>query len=177
MRVGLLLLRLFAGGFFLATALWKLTGEGKTIGENIHDFRQKEYVSFLEEAIAHPPVLFDKPLAAYAAFLEHVMLPGAGVFAPAILFFELLLGVGLLLGGVRLLAFLGFGLMMSFNLAKPDPLSLEGDPVGVFFFSTRSANWPVTWILLALSLAAAGRYWGLDTWLRGRLPRWLRWIG
>ena len=175
--IGVTVLRLWTGGFFLVTAWWKLVQEGYSVGEKIGHFRE-ETVVWIERAIRQPPELFGTPLTAYAAFLESVMLPAAPVLAPVILFFELLLGISLVLGvGVRLSALLGFLMMLAFDLAKPQPGGGEADPMGVFLFTVHSANWPVTLILLLLALVPAGRILGLDAWIRARGPRWLRWIG
>lgn len=172
----LVVLRLWTAGFFLVTAWWKLVEPGFSIGEKIAAFRAREYVPVLERAIAHPPRVLGVELGLFADFLESVMLPIAGVAAPALLLFELLLGITLLLGfGVRLFASLGFGMMLAFSLAKAqDPRAVEA-PVGVFLFTVRHANWPVTGILLALALLAAGRVLGLDAVVRRRGPPWLRW--
>lgn len=176
-RAGVVVLRLWAGGFFLVTAWWKLVQEGYTIGERMGLFRA-EYVTWIERAIAQPPELFGHVLGFYTDFLEAVMLPAAPVLAPALLLFEALLGVSLVLGlGVRLTASLGVLMMLAFDLAKPQPGASPEDPVGVFLFTVHSANWPVTLILLLLALVPAGRILGLDVWLRARGPRWLRWIG
>ncbi|MFV1960050.1 MAG: DoxX family membrane protein [Planctomycetota bacterium] len=174
----LLLLRLYAGAFFLATAHWKLVQEGWSIGEKIEAFRVDGYVPTIERAIAHPPEVFGQRLDFFAAFLRDVMLPAASWMAPAILFFEVVLGLGLVLGlGTRLLGALGFLMMLAFSLAKGGPGAAAGDPVGVCFLTVRSANWPMTLILLALALGAAGRFVGLDRRLRRRMPPWLGWIG
>ena len=65
--------------------------------------------------------------------------------------------------GVRLTASLGVLLMLAFNLAKPQP-SRQRRTIrsGVYLFTVRTANWPVTLLLLLLALAAAGRILGLD---------------
>jgi thiosulfate dehydrogenase [quinone] large subunit len=135
-----------------------------------------EYVGMIEQAIAHPPRVPGSDL--FAAFLRDAMLPAAPVLAPAILFFEVLLGLSLLLGlGVRLSASLGFLMMLAFSLAKPQPGAGPEDPVGVSLLTVKSANWPVTLGLLVLALLAAGRALGLDGWMRRRAPPWLRWAG
>jgi len=176
-RIGLVVLRLWTGGFFLATAWWKLIEDGYSVGQKVEAFRG-EYVRMVEAAIARPPELFGMPLGFFADFLEGVMLPGAGWLAPLILAFEVVLGLSLVLGlGVRLTGSLGFLMMLAFTLAKPQPGGAADEPMGVFLFTVRSANWPVTLILLLLVLAAAGRILGLDAWLRARAPRGLRWIG
>lgn len=177
--VALLTLRLFAGGFFLVTAGWKLVEPGYSVFEKITAFREHEYVPFIERAVAHPPRVLGVELGAFADFLEGVMLPAAPVAAPAVLLFEALLGLALVLGaGVRLFAALGFALMLVFSLGKPQPGQGEAEPVGVFLFTVHSANWPLTWILLALACLAAGRVLGLDARLRrSRAPGWVRALG
>ena len=86
------------------------------------------------------------------------------VLGPAILFFEGLLGVSLVLGvGVRLMGFLGALLMAAFGLAK-----------GLYVLTiTQGTNWILMVMLLALALMAAGRIWGFDARLRHRLPGWV----
>jgi uncharacterized membrane protein YphA (DoxX/SURF4 family) len=124
-------------------------------------------------------VVFGVELRFFADLLQGVARPLASVGAPAVLFFEAVLGISLVLGfGVRLFATLGFLLMLVFSVGKPQPLADPGEPVGVFLFTVHSANWPLTVILLALALTAAGRVVGLDGWLRrrGALP-WTRWMG
>lgn len=178
MRVGLFVSRVWTGGFFLTSSLWKLDQPGLTIGESIARFRDHEVVPMIEDAIMHPPELLGRPLTLYADFLQAVMLSATGALAPLILFFEVLLGLCLVLGlGVRLTGTLGFLMMFAFNLAKPQPGDAIGDPVGVFLFTGQTSNWPVTLLLLLLVLAAAGRTWGLDAWVRARAPPWSRWVG
>jgi uncharacterized membrane protein YphA (DoxX/SURF4 family) len=175
LALALLLLRLWAGAFFLDAAVYKLvdgprareeaSGVEETLGQSFARFRDEEYRPMVQAAVDDPPRVFGAPLTVYADFLRAVMLPGADVFAPTILVAEVLLGVSLVLGlGVRLSAALGFLMMLAFSLAKR-----------VYLLTVQSANWPITLILLALSLAAAGRYVGLDAWVRRRGPRWLRW--
>lgn len=173
-------LRVWAGAIFLVTAEWKLRAPGVSIGDRIRQFRLGEYVPMIERAVEHPPEVLGWRLGFYADFLDGVMLPLQHVAAPAILFFELILGLTLVLGlGTRLFASLGVLLMLGFNLAKPMPG--WGDPVpgpvGIKLLTIRSSNWPLTWILLVLAVFAAGRVLGLDVWIRRRAPGWLRWIG
>lgn len=171
-------LRLWTGAFFLVTAWWKLIEPGFSVGEKIAVFRD-QYALFIDNVVAHPPQVLGVTLQFFADFLGNVMRPAIGFAAPLILFFEILLGLGLVLGlGVRLLASLGFLLMLVFSLGKPQPggaFPLE-EPVGVFLFTVKSANWPLTLILLALALLAAGRILGLDAKVRAGAPAWLRWI-
>jgi uncharacterized membrane protein YphA (DoxX/SURF4 family) len=174
----LLLLRLYAGAFFVDTAIWKLidypssTGYGFT--ERFERFRVDEYVPMVQGAIDFPPEAFGVPLTAFTWVLREVALPGSSVFAPAVLVGEALLGISLLLGvGVRLSAALGFLMMLAFSLTKFIPGT--GGPEHPPFLTVHSVNWALTLILLALSLTAAGRYVGLDAWIRRSGPRWLRW--
>lgn len=98
----------------------------------------------------------DNPLAFYAAFINGVILPIRGVFAPFQLITEGLLGLGLLLG-----AFTPF-----FSLA------------GIFFLlntflATLGHDWPWSYWLPIGMLAVtfftrAGRALGLDAWLLKR---------
>jgi uncharacterized membrane protein YphA (DoxX/SURF4 family) len=177
LKVSIFGLRVWTGIYFLSSAWYKLIQEGYTVGEKIGAFEQL-YVKTVANAIDHPPEVLGFRLDFFADFLEHVMLPARGFFAPAILFFEAVLGICLVLGlGVRFIAFLGFLMMLAFSLAKAHPGASETDPVGVFLFTVHSSNWPVTLLLLAFVLIGAGRIWGLDTWLRAKAPGWLRWIG
>ncbi len=139
-RFGLVALRLWTGGFFLATAWWKLIESGSTVGQKIEAFRI-EYVQMIGGAIANPPELFGMRLGFFADFLRGVMLPHAAWMAPLILAFEVVLGLSLVLGlGVRLTGSLGFLMMLAFTLAKPQPGAGADEPMGVFLFTVRSAN-------------------------------------
>jgi uncharacterized membrane protein YphA (DoxX/SURF4 family) len=165
-KVGLAGLRVFAGVLFCGAAWWKLVLPGTSLGETIRAFAEREYVPLLERAIADPPYVFGWRLDWYAGLLESVMLPGNApyVFGAAILFFEALLGVCLVLGaGVRLMGVLGALLMIGFGLAKRLP----------FITVSHGSNWYLCMMLLALAFTAAGRIWGLDARLQRRLPRWI----
>ncbi len=102
----------------------------------------------------------ENPLAWYAAFINNVILPIRGVFAPFQLVAEGLLGLALLLGGFTRL----------FSLA------------GIFFLSnTLLATFGHDWVWAYLMpiailgvcfLSHAGRAWGVDAWLLRRFgPR------
>jgi uncharacterized membrane protein YphA (DoxX/SURF4 family) len=178
LRFGLFLARIWTGVFFLVTAEWKLNQPGKTIPQSIDVFRDGIYTETLQRALAHPPELWGWKIPLFPDLIENVLLPGASFFAPAILFFEALLGLLLVWGlGVRLFAALGFLLMMAFNLAKVLSNWSPPEPTGVFAFTVHASNWPVTILLLLLCLGAAGRILGLDLWVRAKWPAWLRWIG
>ena len=107
----------------------------------------------------------DNPLAFYAAFINNVILPIRGVFAPFQLIAELLLGIGLLVG-----AFTPF-----FSLA------------GIFFLlntflASLGHDWPWSyWMPIAMLavtfFTCAGRSLGVDTYLLKRYGErgWLLW--
>lgn len=166
-RVGVFVLRVYLGAVFVDAFQYKVLEAGLPLGQAFDRFVTYEYEPLLRQAIQSPPQVFGTTLQWYADFLEAVMLPHGGIFGPMILVFEGLLGLSLVLGvGVRLMGALGALLMAAFGLAK-----------GLYFLTAaKSTNWVFMVALLALSLMAAGRVWGLDAWLRGRLPRRLRWI-
>lgn len=107
----------------------------------------------------------DNPLAFYAAFINNVILPVRGVFAPFLLVSEFLLGLGLLAG-----AFTPF-----FSLA------------GIFFLlniflATLGHDWPWSyWMPIAMLAVTfftrAGRALGVDAYLLKRYGErgWLLW--
>jgi hypothetical protein len=167
--IALFVLRVWTGAFFCDAIYYKLVvvpPEGTPLGTTIENFVERDYRPMVEAAIADPPTVFGMPLRLYADFLEGVMLPNAEFFGPAILLGGVLLGITLVLGvAVRLSAACGFVMMLAFSMVKRLPI-----------LTLTSGNWPITLILLALCLLAAGRAWGLDAWLRGRLPRWIRWV-
>jgi len=98
----------------------------------------------------------ENPLAIYAAFINGVILPVRGVFAPFQLVAEGLLGLALLVGAFTPL----------FSLA------------GIFFLintflATLGHDWPWAYILpigilMVTAFTQAGRAWGVDTYLLSR---------
>jgi len=165
-KTAILLLRLFCGAIFLGTAHWKLIRPGLPLGETITRFTERDYLPLVQYAVAHPPVVLGWEMTWFSNFLDMVALGGNApyVIAGAVLFFEALLGICLVLGlGTRLMAFLGALLMAVMGLCK-----------GLYFLTvTKGTNWYLVVMLLVLALMAAGRVWGLDARLRHRLPRWI----
>ena len=169
-KVGLFLLRVFTGALFIDAIYYKLwvtriQGLDLSLLEAFDHFVETDYKPLIRHAVQNPPEVFGHPVTGYAVFLENVMLPGAvpDVVGPAILVFELLLGISLVLGlGVRLMAFLGALLMVAFGLAK-----------NMYLLSVTGTNWLLFFVLLFFALAGAGRVWGLDTKLRHRWPGWI----
>ncbi|MFU8771492.1 MAG: TQO small subunit DoxD [Anaerolineales bacterium] len=101
----------------------------------------------------------ENPLTLYAAFINSVILPIRGIFAPFQLIAEGLLGLALLIG-----FFTPF-----FSLA------------GIFFLvntflATFGHDWPWSYflpigILVVTAFTRAGRAWGVDAYLYKRLER------
>ena len=169
-KLGLFLLRAFTGALFLDAVYFKIVvtrmqGFGMSLFEAFDHFVETDYKRMIQNAIDHPPSIGTWEMTWYGDFLEAVMLPGAvpDVMGPAILIFELLLGIALVLGaGVRLMAALGALLMLAFGLAKSQ-----------YFLTVTGTNWLLFFVLLFFALAGAGRVWGLDHWLRRKWPAWI----
>jgi uncharacterized membrane protein YphA (DoxX/SURF4 family) len=165
-KVGITALRVFTGAVFLGVAHWKLIKPGLPLGETITRFTEQDYLPLVRHAVLNPPEVFGTKWSWFSSLLESIALGGSApyVIAGAVLVFEALLGVSLVLGAcTRLMAFLGALLIAVMGLAK-----------GLYFLTvTQGTNWFLMMILLALSLTAAGRIWGLDARLRHKLPRWI----
>ena len=178
--MGVFLLRVFTGLLFIDVVYYKLwvtrmrapdpmAADGGGLGLGLFDafehFVENDYIPLIEKAVREPPVVFGTEWVWFSNLLESVMLPGAvpSIAGPAILVFELLLGITLVFGiGVRLMAMLGAALMAVFGLSK-----------GMYFLTIQGTNWLLVFVLIALALTAAGRMWGLDSRLRHRLPGWV----
>jgi thiosulfate dehydrogenase [quinone] large subunit len=101
----------------------------------------------------------------YGRFVETVVLPNFIIFAWLIFLAELLTGLSLLTGALVRLGGLA-GLLMSINLG-----------VGLL---EAPGEWPWSYLMMAMwhgvfIAAGAGRLWGIDQWLRPRLPDALPW--
>lgn len=104
------------------------------------------------------------PIAPYAAFIDNVLLPARGIFAPFQFVAELSLGILLIIGLLTPLAGIG-GAFLLCNI----------------FLATYGAEWPWTYISLivvcvAVAATRSGRAWGVDAILARRsvmaLPLW-----
>jgi uncharacterized membrane protein YphA (DoxX/SURF4 family) len=99
------------------------------------------------------------PLGFYRAFLEGVVAPVAGIFAPFQMVAELGMGLALLTGAFTPLAGLGAAFFfLNLLLAYLNPALGE---------------WIWTYVLLVtvavvVTLSSAGRAWGIDSWLLNR---------
>ena len=159
-KLGMFLLRVFTGALFVDAVYYKLwvtrmSANGMGLFEAFEHFVEADYKPLVQHAAANPPEIFGLELTWFSGFMEHAMLPGAvpTVMGPAVLIFELLLGIALILGtGVRLMAALGALLMLVFAMAKGSyMLSIAGSPPHGL-----GTNWILLFVLLALALTAAG---------------------
>ncbi len=165
-KLGIVSLRVFTGAVMFSAAWYKLVTPGTGLGDTINNFAEREYIPLVRQAIAHPPTVLGWRMDWFSSLLENVFLPGQSpyVFGAAILFFEGLLGISLILGVcTRLMSVLGAFLMLGFGLAKGLP----------FLTVTKGTNWFLVMILFTLALTAAGRILGLDGRLQHRFPRWI----
>lgn len=106
----------------------------------------------------------------YAWFLQHMVLPNAGLFSFLVSWGELAVGLGILLGILTGIA-AGFGVLMNLNYLLAGTVSIN--PVlGVFglflVLSWRVCGWLGfdRWLLPALGLP-----WKPGTWFQQRMPR------
>jgi uncharacterized membrane protein YphA (DoxX/SURF4 family) len=102
------------------------------------------------------------PIGIYKDFVDNVVLEHWGLFGGLVTASELFIGVCLVLGVVTPIAALmaaGFQLHINFaNIHHDDKWLWEA---------------AVEWMpLLGIALMRAGRYWGLDSRLAKRFPRW-----
>jgi thiosulfate dehydrogenase [quinone] large subunit len=143
-RAALTFLRVYLGLIFLVAA-WPKAQE---------DFAP-HLTSFLDQVAlvkAHP---------FYQQFIRDVVVPNATLFAPLIVWGELLVGIGLVLGlATRLSATVALLLTANYMLAK-----------GAWFWTPSSNDAAFAAIAVALIIGAAGRTLGLDALLAKRWPR------
>ena len=142
------LIRIALGFAFLGHAITKLSAGYLTSGEPL--------ARYLQGQLRSPFV--DAP---YRAFLEGVVVPNVGTFAPLIALTEMVVGIGLILGlGTRVVAALGLFLGVNYWLAG----GVRGTSASLRSFM---------FIELVVLLAVPGVVWGLDRLLVGRAPAWL----
>jgi uncharacterized membrane protein YphA (DoxX/SURF4 family) len=178
------MLRVYAGALFVDVFYYKIIlgrmqRHDMSLREALAHFSETDYTTLLQRAIDDPPTVGlwgdGWRMDWYATFLQNVMLPGQMPYiaGACIICFELLLGIALILGiGVRLMGFLGALLILFFGLAKGSYFLtiMHGRQAEVL---GPGPNWLILFVLLCLSLTAAGRVWGLDSRLRHRLPGWI----
>ncbi len=137
--------RLFTGYFFLKYGLTKVTGGfgGEGLRSLLAEWRSESRYDF------------------YVPFMDAILMPFADVIAFVTMWAEVLIGVLLLLGlFTRGAALAGILLCANFAFATGAPLLSTERPI---YFTV---------LLLTVYLTAAGRVLGLDSLLRGVLPRW-----
>src|ERR1041385_8538778 len=100
----------------------------------------------------------------YQDFLQHVVIPHATLFSYLIIIGEVIAGLSLLFGvGTRIGAAIAMFLFLNYLFAK-----------GRLFWSPDSEDAAVFFSALVCLLGAAGRVWGIDSYLARRWPRvWL----
>jgi uncharacterized membrane protein YphA (DoxX/SURF4 family) len=104
-----------------------------------------------------------RPSAFYTSFLQSVVIPNAKLFSYLVMAGELIAGIGLLLGAfARISALIALLLFLNYMLAK-----------GRWFWSPDSEDAAVFFIALVLMLGRAGRFFGLDSILEKRWPKWV----
>jgi NADH dehydrogenase len=145
----ILLLRLAVAIFFLYLGYTKMSNGWLTSTDRL----EKSLLSFGHNA---PP--------ASRWYIEHVGLPGVGLWAKLIPFGEAALGISLLLGLlVRLSTFIGILTVLNFHLTNGTLLSAGflGNPWAILVIAS----------LLVLFLVRAGRSFGMDALLSKGKPR------
>jgi uncharacterized membrane protein YphA (DoxX/SURF4 family) len=173
-KLGIASLRIYVGILFLAAAHWKLIVPPGNVKDAIVVFAETEYRGYVrdypaavERGAAPAPSVFGIEMRWYPRFLSTVMDGGSApyVFGGAILVFEGLLGISLVLGVcTRLMGALGGLMMLSFAWARGP---------GLPYYTLKMPNYLLVVVLFALALTAAGRIWGLDARLRHKLPGWI----
>lgn len=147
-RAVLVPLRIYLGVVFMVAAWPKLTAEGG-FGPRLEGFVRN--------------VGLENAHDFYRPVLEGLVLPNAGTFTTLVVFGELLVGLALVTGtATRLAAGVAMFMVLNYMLAK-----------GAWFWTPSSNDAAFFFIGLALILGAAGRTWGIDRTLEGRMPAWL----
>ena len=147
--------RILIGLLWLISLRWKLPPDfTPAAGRGLLDWLQLE--------VQHAAF----PL--YGSFVETVVIPNFTLFAWIIFLAELLVGLSLLTGALTRLG-AAVGLLMSINLGI-GLLEVPGE-------------WPWSYAMLAMwhgtfLVTGAGRFLGLDSWLRSRWQEsaWLQWL-
>jgi thiosulfate dehydrogenase [quinone] large subunit len=100
------------------------------------------------------------PIGVVKSFLEHTVIPHPQLFAQLTAFGEAVVGLGLTFGFLTALASaLGLWLVVNYGLATQ-----------WLGFSQQGFHVVLGACMVAFLMSRAGRYWGLDAWLRARRP-------
>lgn len=155
LTAGIAMIRVLLGLVFLTNGIAKLTG-----WSGIHPF--PGFLITLEGARGSTEFNAQThPVQLYFDFVHTVLLPNWELFGPLITLTELFIGVTLVLGVLTPLgALVGAGFALHLNFMNWDR--------NIWMW-----EYAVEWVpLTALAIMRAGRFWGLDSRLARRLPRW-----
>ncbi|GHO45939.1 DoxX family protein [Ktedonospora formicarum] len=155
-----LIVRLYVGYEWITAGIEKLTGRsiafdsfGEVSKGGAWVFRGHDGTAiqgFVAGALAQASGAHPAVQGWYAAFLQHVVLPNAGVFAYMVTFGEVLIGLGLIFGALTGIAAF-FGVFMNLNFLLAGTVSIN-PVIGALA------------LLLVLGWRVAG-YYGLDRYL------------
>ena len=146
----LVILRLHLGVILLVTVSGKIFGPAPF---------SVEMLAYLQDYPMHTASI------PYKNFLQSVVIPHPTLFSYLVMGGELTAGLSLLLGlGTRLGAMIAMFLFLNFMLSK-----------GRVFWSPDSEDAAVFFSALVCLLGAAGRVWGVDSYLARRWPRFPFW--
>ena len=158
-----LIVRVYAAYYWITAGLEKVVGQNYTFGSGFNTavkgggwiFNRQlplgtQMAGFAKGAIAQASGPYPAVQDWYAGFLQHVVVPNAGLFAFLISFGELAVGLGLLVGALTGIAAF-FGLFMNLNFLLSGAVSVN-PLLGVAA------------VFLVLAWRVAG-YYGVDSYL------------
>ncbi len=162
-QIGIVLLRIVVGAWFLKAVWTKLTlaWVGGVVPLPVVSPR---FLAFQPKRVAE--FAADNPVDWYKAFLQHTVLPHAKLFATLQAYGEVVVGVGLVLGlFTGLTAIIGLALSLNYGLAT-QWMSFGQQGFHVLLITS----------MLIFLMTGAGRLWGLDQLLaaRAKSSRWVR---
>ncbi|HEV2583383.1 MAG TPA: DoxX family protein [Ktedonobacteraceae bacterium] len=153
-----LIVRVYVGWQWLVAGIHKLTGyslDFSTFGQHtgnswiFTDHLGAPLSGFLNGVIT-PANIANPATGWYVWFVQHVAIPGAGVFTYMVTFGEILVGLGLIFGVLTGIAAF-FGLFMNLNFLLAGAISINPIIGGLALF-----------VMLAWRVAG---YWGIDRYL------------
>ena len=156
------LLRVVVGAWFVK-AVWTKVSVGFVAGVVPYPTVSPRFIAFHPKRVAE--FAAGNPIGWYKDFLETTVLPHAALFATLQTFGEVAVGLGLLFGVLtRLAAVVGLLLALNFGLATQ-----------WMSFGQQGFHLLLTTSMIIFLFTGAGRVWGVDRWLRSRVPA-LRWL-
>ena len=162
-QIGIVLLRIVVGAWFLKAVWTKLTlaWVGGVVPLPVVSPR---FVAFHPKRVAE--FAADNPLDWYKTFLQQTVLPHAKLFATLQAYGEVVVGLGLVLGlFTGLTAIIGLALSVNYGLAT-QWMSFGQQGFHVMLITS----------MVIFLMTGAGRLWGLDQLLaaRAKSSRWVR---